>query len=849
MVDMSFRSINEFFQRDKYIGSRKCKCGLILLIIYATFLLLMSFFLTINYLEILGVLFLLLAMLMYEFKGGLFAAVWLSIIHIVSSVLIDSPYDFLNIVSIIVVYFLLAIFVGKHIERRREVEKELKESQNNLSVTLASIGDAVIATDLNGLITRMNKVAEDLTSWTLSDAKGRQLSEVFNIINSKTRKAVENPVAEVLETGNIVGLANHTVLISKDNVEFQIADSAAPILDNKGELYGVVLVFRDVTEKYRQEEKVRESEKKYRTLVNKAPLGIFRTNSKGEVLTINPAMVEILACSTEKEVYEKYKDLAKDLYVCSNRRQEFIDEMKEKGEVNKFQYKALRADGAHIWLEMDARVGQNSAEDFFIIDGFVSDITERKEAEKKLEENVNLLDAILESIQDGICVIDKELKIQHVNKSMKERFGQHIPIEGQKCYQVFHGKSEACKVCPTIRSFESEEMESEIILQTAGDKPEWLEVFSYPIIDNKTNTVTAVVEFIRDISDRKKFEEKVRYISYHDSLTDLHNRLYIEEEMKRYDSKEQLPLGLIMGDLNGLKLINDTYGHNKGDELLVKAANILKESCRDEDILSRWGGDEFVILLPQTSEEEANQIYKRIKNRCDITWQEEIPVSIAIGIAVKENSDDNLELTFKKAEDRMYKNKLIENRSAKNNILNALLSTLKEKSQETEEHALRLKELAVAIGRRINLHYSELNRLALLASLHDIGKTIVSEEILTKPGKLTEEEWEQIKKHPEAGYRITSSTEEFAHVANDILAHHERWNGTGYPEGLAGEKIPLLARIISIVDAYDVMTNGRTYKKAMEKKEVLKEIKDCAGSHFDPKLAEVFINIIEEDID
>ncbi len=845
---MNFRNINEFFQREKNIGSMKCRCGLIMLIIYAALLLLLSFFSSITYLEFFGVLFIILSVLLYEVKGGILAAIWLSILLLIS-VVIDLKSGFTHILSNIGVYFLLAIIVGKDIEERREVEEELKENQNNLSVTLASIGDAVIATDVNGLITRMNKVAEDLTACTLSDAKGRKLSEVFNIINANTRKAVENPVAEVLKTGSIVGLANHTVLIGRDSNEYQIADSAAPIMDNEGELYGVVLVFRDITEKYKQEEIVKESEKKFRTLVSKAPLGIFRTNSKGEVLTINPAMVEILACSTEEEVYERYQNLAQDLYVCAKRRQEFLNLLEEKGEVNKFQYQALRADGAHIWLEMDARIGQNPADEIFIIDGFVSDITERKKAEKKLEENANLLHAILESIQDGICVIDKDLKIHHVNKSMKERFAQYTPIEGRECYKVFHGKSEVCKVCPTLRSFESGEMESEIILQTKGDKPKWLEIFSYPIIDSKSGDVNAVVEFVRDISDRRKFEEQVRYISYHDSLTDLHNRVYIEEKMKMYDSKEQLPLGLIMGDINGLKLINDTYGHDKGDQLLVKAANILRESCREEDILSRWGGDEFVILLPRTSKEDANKIYERIKNRCDKTWQEEIPVSIAIGIAVKEKNGGDLEHTFKKAEDRMYKNKLIENRSAKNNILNALLSTLKEKSQETEEHALRLKELAVAIGKRINLHYSELNRLALLASLHDIGKTVISEEILTKPGKLTEEEWEQIKKHPEAGYRITSSTEEFAHVANDILAHHERWNGTGYPEGLAGEEIPLLARIISIVDAYDVMTNGRSYKKAMSKREVLKEIKDCAGSQFDPELAKVFINIIEEDIE
>ncbi|MFW5986272.1 MAG: HD-GYP domain-containing protein, partial [Halanaerobiales bacterium] len=211
---------------------------------------------------------------------------------------------------------------------------------------------------------------------------------------------------------------------------------------------------------------------------------------------------------------------------------------------------------------------------------------------------------------------------------------------------------------------------------------------------------------------------------------------------------------------------------------------------------------------------------------------------------VKERADQDIYKILNRAEEKMYQNKLAEGRSAKSNILNTLLATLGEKSHETQAHARRLEELAFKIGKEINLPYLELDRLSLVASLHDIGKIIVPEDILTKPRKLTKEEWNIIKDHPAAGYRICVNTEEFSHVAKEILSHHERWDGSGYPEGVSGEEIPLLARIISIVDAYDVMTNGRSYKDAMTKKMALTEIERCAGSQFDPELANVFIGIM-----
>jgi diguanylate cyclase (GGDEF)-like protein len=342
-------------------------------------------------------------------------------------------------------------------------------------------------------------------------------------------------------------------------------------------------------------------------------------------------------------------------------------------------------------------------------------------------------------------------------------------------------------------------------------------------------------------------EQKIEKLTYYDSLTGLYNRRFFEEEMKRLDTSRNLPFSILVADLNGLKIINDSYGHDKGDEVLKRAAQILKESLREEDILARQGGDEFAVLLPNTAEEEAERIERRIKEKCKKTNIDLIPISIALGRATKEKSEQNIGKILKKADDKMYKNKLSETRSNKSNIVQGLINILNSKSNETKDHSLRMNKVALDFGQKLNLSNSEQNRLSVLATLHDIGKINIDEKILKKKDSLNDTEWENIKEHSEYGYRIAKSSEEFAEVAEDILAHHEYWNGKGYPNSLKGEDIPYLARIISIIDAYDVMTHDRPYSKAISQEEALAEIKCCAGEQFDPELVEAFIEMIEID--
>ncbi len=724
----------------------------------------------------------------------------------------------------------------------QQKEAKLRKSKENLSQTLQAIGDGVMVTDAEGYITRMNAEAERLTGWKREKAEGKQLKEVFSITDAATGERVVNPVDKVLASGQISGLANDTVLTSKTGEEYQITDSAAPIQDVQGDITGVVLVFKDITEKYRHQQLLRISEERYRTLVTESPMGIFRTTSQGKILSANPALVKMLGCASEEEVFQHYEKLSKDLYVNQERRKEFITQLQQKGKISDFVYQARQVDGSFVWLEMDARISREQSGGTFIIEGFVSDITDRKQVEQALEKRRRDLETFFNVTPDLLCIADTDGHFVKLNQAWEEVLGYTVEeLEESKFVNYVHPEDRE-DTQKAIAQLEDQKQVLNFVnrFQTKQGDYRYLEWRSHPQGD-------LIYAASRDITERKQKEEKIKYISFHDNLTDLYNRTYLEEEIKRLDVERQLPISLIMADLNGLKIINDTYGHEQGDQILIRTAEILQAACRKEDIIARWGGDEFVILLPQTKKKDGEDIHERIDKLCRETEGEGIPVSIALGVATKDQIDRDIYEVLNIAEERMYKNKLDESRSTKSHIVKALLNTLGEKSNETEEHAWRMQKLAFLMGEKLNLTQPELDKLSLLATLHDVGKTIIPSEILNKPRKLTAEEWQTIQEHPETGYRIASATEEFSHAAKEILHHHERWDGTGYPWGLAGKEIPLLSRIITIVDAYDVMTNGRSYKEAVSQEAALEELKACAGSQFDPELVEHFVEIIESD--
>lgn len=471
------------------------------------------------------------------------------------------------------------------------------------------------------------------------------------------------------------------------------------------------------------------------------------------------------------------------------------------------------------------------------------DITKRIKREVDLKKQTSILRTIIDALPESIFYKDKESRFIGYNKTFED-FYKSIGISqilGKTDLEIYNDKA----VAEEFIKLDREIMKTKKIkyyeqhVKDKLDEDTIVECVKIPVMDDEGEAL-GIVGLARDISERKAMEKRLRYLSETDILTSLYNRFSFEEKIKELNKEEYLPLGIIMGDVNGLKIVNDTFGHLEGDKLLVITSEVIKEICYPNDYIFRWGGDEFIILLPNYDEEKCEEIINRINNRCKEIEHDFIQINIALGEAVKRTVDEDIYECIKKVEEKVYRKKLLENKSIKSSILSSLTKSLEEKSFETNEHTKRVAGYAEGIGKRLNLKISELDELILAAQLHDIGKIGIDEYLFKKPTSLTDEEYEVIKTHSEKGYRIINASSDLNNVAKCVLGHHERWDGKGYPLGLKGEEIPLISRIISVADSYDVITNDRPYRKGVDHKSAMKEIERCSGTQFDPMVVEEF---------
>lgn len=462
------------------------------------------------------------------------------------------------------------------------------------------------------------------------------------------------------------------------------------------------------------------------------------------------------------------------------------------------------------------------------------------------------LDRILKSVGDGIIVVDLEKKVTMLNKVAEELTGwSSSDARGKDFNEVFdlaHENPEYYVLNPVeevIRTDHPYELTNHAIITSRDGTQVYIEDSATPVKDSEGIT-TGVVLIFRDVSERKAQNAKIEYLSFHDQLTGLYNRRYYEEARERIDDGSQYPFSIIMGDVNGLKMTNDAFGHLAGDSLLKAAGKVLTHCCRSTDVVVRWGGDEFVVLLPNADEAVVKKRISQIIEAVGSCVVEQGILSISFGWATKYSRNEPFTELFKNAESMMYKNKRLMKSEVRKNTIQSIMSTLYDKSEAEKFHAERVCYYCLRIAEEMNLKEQELEQLRWTSLLHDIGKVTINKEILEKEGELTPEEWKLIKKHPETGYHIINTAPEMVGIATAILSHHERWDGKGYPKGLAGEEIPVLSRIMAIAASYDTILSERTYKKAKTKSEALQEIRNYAGTQFDPQIASLFVNQVAD---
>ncbi len=347
---------------------------------------------------------------------------------------------------------------------------------------------------------------------------------------------------------------------------------------------------------------------------------------------------------------------------------------------------------------------------------------------------------------------------------------------------------------------------------------------------------------ITNIDNLKKNELRVDYLSKHDAMTGLYNRRYYEEKLTSLDIEENLPMTIVMGDINGLKIVNDAFGHEQGDQLIINVANLLKNACRSTDIIARTGGDEYVMLLPYTDETVAEQMIERISSAVNEINFNGMHFSISFGSAVKRFADENIHDVYLSAENTMYRHKLLKSAHIKNNMINLVMNALYEKDHHRKDHAQRVSLLCEKLATAMKLSSKDKETIISAGLMHDIGEIGISNEVLNDKVNLTNIQHYEMQRHAEIGYRILSASTDYANIAPIILCHHEKLDGTGYPNGLKGKEISVMCRILAIAEAYEGMTGQESLKQSLSKNEAIVELRAHMNTSFDAEICELFIN-------
>ena len=755
-----------------------------------------------------------------------------------------------------------------------ELAKQHKESENRYKSLVENIADAIFQIDYSGKIQDLNPEACRRYGYTYSDFLELNFMELEKHNESHGSSYL---IQEVIRKGKSVFESIHLDCHGSEiysEVNAQVIDD--PNIDS------ILIIVRDITERISAIASLRQSENYYRAIFETSGSAMFIDEEDTTISLANSNFEDLSGYSREEiEGIKSWTDFAHPDEVAWMKKNHYLRRQDPDAAPRQYEFRFITRSGEKrniLWaVDIISETHQSIAS--------CIDITEQKRTENILQSRLYLMEySMTSSFEDTL-----KATIDEAEKLTDSRIGfYHFLQEDQNTLslQAWSTRtSEECTAWPQEEHYKVEEAGVWVDCVRRGEPiihneyaslphkkgvpqghPSILRELVVPIYKGETivamlgvgnkpgdytsadiETVSLLGKLAWDITERKQLEEKLKEMSLYDSLTGLYSRNFFEEEMTRLSDGRYSPLGVIVCDLDGLKFINDLVGHQAGDKMIIKAADILRQSFRSSDIVARVGGDEFAVLLSQTGPKTVERMLQRLREavRKYNSTEPELPLALSMGHA-ESNTSADLQALFREADDMMYREKIQQEGSPRSAILQALTKTMQARDFDTEGHCDRLQELAASLARSRDHSQEVINDLVLLARFHDLGKVGVPDHILFKQGALTEEEWEQMRKHCEIGHRIASSVPDLKPIADLILKHHEHWDGGGYPLGLSGENIPLESRVLAIVDAYDAMTSERPYRKAMSHEEAVRELRRCAGTQFDPDLVERFIQVLQE---
>lgn len=721
-----------------------------------------------------------------------------------------------------------------------DITKEINDTIEK-SILIKTTNDIILELNENYTFTSVYTNYERNLSFEKDQLINRNIREIFN---QKTSDSLIQAFKLAKETHEIQVISYQT--LENETLKYYQASIFYVKFDEE---YRYVISIRDITSQQNVENQLLEMNNRLTEIARQSRTVIWEVDLDGKYTYINSVSKDVFGYDNKDMIGHYFYEF----YPIQDRlefKEKVLGLMNRRESVVGFESPYQTKDGERIWLLSNSSPKFNEEGLCVGYRGSDVDITEKHKIQLALKQSEEKYRFITENTSDVIWIVNlDDYKFSYISPAVYQLRG----------YSAEEAMAQSINESMTPESWQLiqntiENSLGDFILDPQHPKHYiltieqyhkngsmvWVEI-SVCYRFNELNQIE-VIGISRDVTERKKIDDEIRYLSFHDQLTGLYNRRYYDIELERLNTARNLPISFITVDINGLKMTNDVFGHSSGDDLIKLASKTLKSVCREDDIIVRLGGDEFIVVLPQTNIKDCEKIVSRIHLSLKSQSDSKYTLSLSIGYSSKETMDQEIIDVVNQADRIMYQNKLIESEVYKRQLLGTIMNTLYKLDTDLRRHLKSLTNLVSQFGKYLKLSSNQINQLKLAAMYHDIGKIGIDiEDIRLYQTDRIKYEY-LLRRQPELSYQILRYITQYTEIANIVLAYHENYDGSGYPRGLRKDEISNESMMVHIVNNYDKLR----FNVGLNREDSITQLKMQKGKELDPILCEKFCQMIEE---